>query len=343
MNIVEYAPFVLEAIIFGLTVKLVSSLRSASPIIQIFLLFSSLAMTLSMIIGGMPALGMAIKVLLFIAALFWAKNSPLAARPVLIGATFLIFFIEVLDGNFYSKLTSVPFLLLAVFWILRKAEIRPLHLLIFVMAVLCEAAQAGYHGSRGGLAICFITLVALVVPSKFIWRTFVSLALVIPILYPVILSSFFDDMISGTGLIAPTASNYERSSMAAWSIENFSSYILVGPGGDIFTSEINFFKTLGRQALYEMYDPHHFVLSAWVFLGSLSAVVLYAFWSAFWILTLDNNKAGHNLRTKIFVILGLIGVVTFTVNPPDSSARLQVALMLGIALAGMRNNYAFIK
>lgn len=341
MDSLFYLPFFLETVVLFCAAKLVlvSNLPKSSfhRYFQLWIFLTLVVMMAAIVIGGKPVVGMSLKVILFGSALFFSVRNASSAKRFLIFSILLLFSIQTIDGKFYSKLTTVPFLLFTLLWISNKHELQKRHWLILFFSIICELTQAIILESRGLLLASFLSMVIIIAPLRKLKILIFLFAVIFPILYPAILSLVFSQITSGSSVFEGTASNYERSSMLWWSVNNLGSYILVGPGAEFFTSEINFFKELEQRAVADLYDPHHFLLSSWVYLGSAAASFLYVLWVMFWCANLNGNVGAYDVKMKIFSVLAVIGIVTFTVSPPDSSTRMQVALVIGIAVAGMRD------
>jgi len=291
----------------------------------------------SMFLGGGAVASMAVKVIFFALAIAFAMREPRAARWWLLVSVVISLVAQAAAGNVLNKLSAVPFLLIASLWAASRAQIGAKELCLIVLALGAEFVQAFALESRGLLMAVVIACAMLVGPLKFLRRTVATSAVLLPIAYPLFLTFLFTAFLSGSEALKATASNFERSAMAAWSVQNLSSYPVVGPGVSLFVNEINFIKVLGDQAVYDAYDPHQYLLSAWIWLGSSAVAVLYIAWCAIWLSEGGAHHVTTDRRIRVFSILAFLAILTFMLSPPDTSGRAQVALLTGIAIAGLRD------
>lgn len=302
------------------------------------LLFIALAFTgTSIFLGGGAVASMAVKVILFALAIAFAMREPRAARWWLLVSVVIELVAQAAAGNVVNKLAAVPFLLTASLWATSRAQLGARELLVIRLALIAECVQALAFESRGLLIAVGMTCAALFVPLKVVRRMVVTSAVLLPIVYPLVLTLISAALLSGTNLITATSSNFERSAMAAWSIKNLSEYPLVGPGGSLYVDEMNFIKALGDQASSDAYDPHQFLLSAWIWLGSFAIAALYVAWCAIWFFKRGARHGVMDARIRLFSILAILAILTFVLSAPDTSRRVQVALLTGIAIAGLRH------
>lgn len=340
MNAIQYLPLILELILvvtsltyllyFNLPTKIKLNLSTC------LLLALSVSLFISVFQGGEPVFEMMLKIISFIMILLFALKNPRIAKYFLLIAISILFTVQLSIGNFYTKLTPIPFLVLACVLCAGVKNLRTLSMVIIFLAIILEVLQGVYLESRGLLLASFLAACIFFMPFGLVRIGVALTAIVIPVAYPVALTFVFVSLVANEGVIALTASNFERSSMAAWCITHLFIYISVGPGVELFTEEINALKVIVRHVEAEFYDPHHFLLSAWIFVGALSVAILYAMWCAAWIIAF-RKKIWDDYRIKMFGLLGVIGVLGFTLSPPDSMARMQVALLVGISLAGLRD------
>lgn len=261
---------------------------------------------------------------------------PRAARWWLIASIVISLLAQASAGNVLNKLSTVPFLLIACLWATPRKRFGARELVFLVLALGAEFIQAFALESRGLLIAVVMACGLLLIPLKLVRRTVVTSAILLPILYPLGLTLVFTSLLSGSDFLNATSSNFERSAMAAWSVDNLSSYALVGPGNIFFTAEINAIKVVEQQAVGDNYDPHQFLLSAWISLGSSTTAVVYILWSSIWIFK-RSDRFAPNRRTRLFSILAILAILTFVLSPPDTTARVQVAMLTGIAIAGLRD------
>ena len=340
MSAISFLPFVLEFLLVSVALRMFFSgnfLNSRPRLFLSGLFFLTVPLVVvSMVLGGTSVVAMVVKVLFFVLAIVYAISEPRAARWWLIAAIVTSLLVQASAGNVLNKLSTLPFLMIACLWATTRARLRTGEFVVLALAIGAEFIQAIALESRGlliaGVMACWLMLG----PLNLVRRTVVISAILLPIIYPLGLTLVFTSLLSGSDFLDATSSNFERSAMAAWSVDNFSSYPLVGPGSILFTAEINAIKVLGQQAVGDNYDPHQFLLSAWILLGSSITVVLYIFWCSIWIFK-GSNRFASNRRTRLFSILAILAILIFVFSPPDTTARVQVAILAGIAIAGLRD------
>lgn len=304
--------------------------------VGLFSLVASLAL-ISIMLGGSLAVAMIVKVFFFALAITYAIRKPRAARWWLTASIVISLLAQAAAGNVLNKLSTIPFLLVACLWAAGRARLGRFELVFLVLALGAECIQALVLEGRGLLIAVALACGLLLSPLNLARRTVVASAVLLPIFYPLALTFVFNLLLSGSDILSATSSNLERSAMAAWCIDNLSSFPLVGPGSSLFTEEINAIKVAEQQAVADDYDPHQFLLSAWIWLGSSTVGALYFLWCSIWIPKKSDFFAATDQRIKLFSILAIIAILTFVLSPPDTTARLQVAMLAGIAIAGLRN------
>ena len=341
MNAILLLPAMLEFLL--VSIALVGFCRIKISAVTLFaavswlVFFSTFLVIIPSVSGGVAATAMSVKVFFFLIAIAYAIKNPRAARWWLLTSVVVSLVAQAFAGNVLNKLSTVPFLLIACFWVLSRISLGLREVVAVTLFLIAELIQAFVLESRGlilsvGIAICF-----LIIPLKLIRFGTILIAILLPIVYPFALTLIFDGFLSDSNVINATSSNFERSAMAAWCVNNIFLYPFNGPGGILFADEVNAMKLLGEQAVADAYDPHHFLLSAWVWLGSFAILMLYAIWCLIWIYKAKSQVLILNQRIKIFAVIATTGIITFTLSPPDSTARVQVAMLVGIAIAGLRD------
>jgi hypothetical protein len=305
-------------------------------ILWIFFLALSL-MLISVYLGGNDVAIMGVKVIFFMLAIGFAMMEPRAARWWLLASIVISLLVQASAGNVLNKYSTLPFLLMACLWATARANFGMREIIVVVFFLAAEFVQALVLESRGLLLSAVMACGFLVVPLNVARRTVIISAVLLPIFYPVALASIFATFISGSNIVDATSSNFERSAMAAWCINNLSFYSLVGPGSLLFTEEINAIKILGEQAVADNYDPHQFLLSAWIWLGTYTVLVLYIIWCLIWIFKGRDWVVTVDRRIKLFAIIAITAILTFVLSPPDTTTRVQVAMLVGISVAGLRD------
>lgn len=339
MNVLSFLPSLLEiALVIG-AAKTFMPRKFLIPRPRwwcMALFFVALAlMAISIFLGGRAVALMAIKVIFFALTIAFALCQPRAARSWLLVSVAIELIAQATAGNVLNKLATVPFLLMACLWVASRARLGMREFLIIVLALSAETIQALALESRGLLLAVVIAGVMLLGPLRFVRRAVATSAALLPVVYPLILTFISVALLSGSNLLAATSSNFERSAMAAWSIMNLSTYPLVGPGGSVFVEQIDIIKILGEQAVQDAYDPHQFLLSAWIWLGTSVIAVLYIAWCAIWLSKGGALQGTTDGKIRVFSILAFLAIFTFILSPPDTSRRVQVALLTGIAIAGL--------
>lgn len=346
MSVISFLPFVLEFFLVSVAIRnlfLGNFLISRPRLFVLGLFFLAVPLVLvSIILGGTSVAVMVVKVLFFVLAIAYAIRKPRAARWWLIASIVISLLAQASAGNVLNKLSTVPFLLFACLWATARAQFRTREFVVLALALGAEFIQAFALESRGLLIAVLMACGLLLGPLNLVRRTVVTSAILLPILYPLGLTLVFTTLLSGSDFFNPTSSNFERSAMAAWSVDKLSSYLLVGPGSIFFTDEINAFKLTAQQVVSDNYDPHQFFLSAWISLGSSNTAVLYIFWCSIWIFK-GSDRFTPNRRTRLFSILAILAILTFVLSPPDTTARVQVAMLIGIAIAGLRDPSIFMR
>jgi len=258
---------------------------------------------------------------------------------------FLIVFLPIemvahfVAGDIFTKYGVIYFLLFGCLLVISVENGARARKIIFLFLLL-EILQAFLLASRTSLLFCVIVLMILLLPVGRI-RSFISwVALVLPPLYIVALSVFhhlLTDESSWTQILSSSASasNFERSLMAAWAVDNFNQFILYGPG-EGFSDAVN--AIIENRWLHATYiiDPHNFLLSVWVWLGGMVMFMGYFLWCRIFNFSKYKIHDFSNAAIKYYAILACFAVVLFITAPPSAAYRLKVALVLGVAVAGLR-------
>lgn len=300
-----------------------------------FAIFGLLVLLIvNIILGGYAAIPMATKVLFFSATISFAFQNPLQAKRLLIVVLVAGFVDQVLAGNLGSKLAAFPFLLSVSVLISLKAVGERRTLLVFALVV--ELLQAAFLEARGLLLLCVATLVALLRP-QYALRLCRWGAILVPVIYPLLLTFALFGFLGGGALLAPTSSNLERSALAAWAVVEIPNFVLFGPGDALYHQAVSLLnQMIGGQGHEEFLDPHSFLLSAWVWLGSLAILFAHMMWTFFWISKLRRVRiSAIGTAATPFLVMASVAILNYTLSPPDVYMRLVVALACGVALNGL--------
>lgn len=312
---------------------LISCANRWIPVLFVVVLGLCLA---SVLLGGGAVAAMTVKVLSFSIITFFALRKPKAACSWLLCSVLIELVAQAAAGNVMNKYSPIPYVLLASLWAASNARVGTREFIVIFLALVAECVQALVLESRGLLLLSVIAFGMLFGPLRRLRLAVVASAVLLPVVYPLTLSLVFAAFLSGSSLLEGTASNFERSAMSAWCINNLSSYFFVGPGGSLFADEINTLKDVVGQVNFDAYDPHQFLLSAWLWLGSFMLAALYTGWCTIW---LPKGRQWYGFadgRIRYYSILATIAILTFVLSPPDSSRRVQVGLLTGIAIVGLR-------
>lgn len=346
MIVISFLPLVLELFLVSAAFinlfLLGSFLKPPSKLfISILFYIGILFACASIIVGGISVVAMIVKVLFFVIAIAYSIRKPEAARWWLIFSIVISLLAQASVGNVLNKLSTLPFLMFACLWVITCTCVSSRELIILALALGAECAQALVLESRGLLLAVVMACGLLLCPLNLVRRAVVICAILLPIVYPLVLKLVLTELLSGSEFLSATSSNFERSAMASWCVDNFFSYPVIGPGSDLFADEINTIMKIGQLAVNENYDPHQFFLSAWIWLGSSTVAILYIFWCYLWISNGWNCILITNPRVRVFSILAIQAILTFVLSPPDTAARVQVAMLTGIAIAGLRDPFIF--
>lgn len=310
-----------------------------SGFIFFFLFFGLVAV----LIGGEYAILAVSKVILFSIIISYAINRPLIASWVLLASLCITLFAQAVDGNVLNKLSTIPFLVLVCLFIQLKNVSTRIAFYLLTFALTAEFIQAIALESRGLLIASTITTFLLFLSARLVRNTVIISAIILPVFYPLFLTFVYQELVTDSGVFTATSSNFERSAMAAWSVDNFFQYPLVGPGYSLFSEEMNSIKISYGQSVADLYDPHQFLLSTWISLGGITTCILYFLWCYLWLSAHCRSQLILSEKIRTYGILGIFSVLTFTLSPPDSTARVQVALLAGIAICGLRDPFVLSK
>lgn len=282
--------------------------------------------------GGASAAAMSCKVVIFVLVWAFAYQKPRSAAKLVVLTVVTYLAESALDGHVLDKYSSVPVLLLCA--ILFAGGWRPrLHKLYWWIAILIEAVQSIYMESRSGLLIATVVGVLTLVPFLRNRRVVLVFAIAVPICYPLFLQYVYFLLNAGVPGLDPTASNVQRSVMAAWSVQHYLDYFLSGPGSGVFAALVGQPIEDLANVKADTADPHQFLLSTWVFLGAGSTSLLYLGWSMSWARFARVFLPSESYEATYAASLCLFAVLVFSIAPPDAYQRLLTSLICGLVLA----------
>lgn len=305
------------------------------------LVVTLLVLALPLALGGTMVLPTAVKVLSFMLMLQFGLRLPRAALGWLCVWLALEIGLNAAAGNLGGKLGAVPILLTATLWLGWRGYRMSTAPIVLIVALLAETLQSVWLGMRGSLLGVAIVTLVYILPTPRLPRLLPWIMLLLPLLTPLLMLFAAFSLIAGLELIEPTASNVERSTLAAWCVVNVPAYPWVGPGIDSYMQETSAFITLlERTPADDMIDPHAFLLSAWLWIGTGPALFLYIQWAAVWwrfgigVRKRRASKVDQRLIRALLSCATLV-LLIFMLSPPSSAQRIQVALVSGFVLARM--------
>jgi len=300
------------------------------------LLFLSGCFAISNFLGGSSSYSWlaGIKFFIFCTILIFSIVLVETARLVL----FVFLFLELagyfISGDIFTKYGIVHFLLFGCLMsISMKKEVLAKKIVFLTLGM--EFLQAIVLSSRTGLLFCAFSVMIMLLPGRYMRSLVRWGAFTLPLLY-VMAMYFVQQLITAeSSWISASASNFERSLMVAWAVDNFPKFILYGPR-EQFSEVIN--MAIENRWLHATYiiDPHNFLLSVWVWLGGVLMLLGYFLWCRLFDFSKYKVNYFQDIFMKSYAILAFFSMIIFITAPPNSAGRLKMALVLGVAIAGLR-------
>ena len=271
------------------------------------------------------------KASLFVGCLYLASRFPRQGALLVIGVA-LIRFLEGMAGEVLgTKYIVLPFSLIACGLILfRRSEST--NLVPLYIGIGFEVIYAFSVGARGMLVSAL--LVALLALSMKASRIFIKYGQWTPLAYLVFMVIAYYGLILKVDWIPVSASNFERSSMIFVAIEKFFEYPITGPRAE-FDTFVGFVMDIFNYQHYDSakgVDPHSFLLSLWRDEGALITLLWLLVWFLYWNKLKDLQFRLCETRGRIVLAMLALGVVQFSLSPPETGTRLQIALIMGVVL-----------
>lgn len=277
-----------------------------------------------------------LKTCLFVCCLYFAAKLPRQCMYLLIGLMFMRFFEGIDLGLLGTKYLALPFILTAcgLFFIrIRKTQ----SYLILYVATFFEIVYAVYVGARG---MAFSAILAIILAYSIrASRLFIRYGKWMPFLYWLSLVLVYYGLFMDIELVPISASNIERSSMVVATIENFFGYMISGPkeGFDSLVDPVINVFNFQHYDNVKGIDPHSFLLSLWRDEGAIFSLLWVFTWFIYWKKLKALQLSILEKKNRIAIAMLAIAVVQFSLSPPETGARLTVALIMGLVL-GITNN-----
>ncbi|MBD2804162.1 hypothetical protein ID855_05490 [Xenorhabdus sp. ZM] len=228
-----------------------------------------------------------------------------------------ISFIALLIASFYAKPKNIKYLL--------------------IVLIVVEIVQSIYIEYRGQLLYCFVILFFIIfnisMNKKISSIFFITCIGYIFTLYFIGFSYF---SLQET-ILAPTASNIERSSMIYWSINNIPNYLFSAPTVHIFQENAGIYKTYYLMNSDIPNDPHSFLLMLYIYLGFFPTMI---FFYLIYKLIKKGERQWIKNRDNDYIALAIFQVIIiFSIHPFNSLSRLIVGITLGFFIASEQRKY----
>ena len=270
-----------------------------------------------------------IKIAIYFYLIFLSYKFPSIGTKLLLLMLIVFTLFNLFSYGYNNKLSAIPFILIIslISIVKPRHEMSKQMLLIFLLFVMLELLQSVLFHYRGSFILACVSLLYFVFRSKY-KKHLISVVCIFPVLYILGMLCYSFLLVAGYDLPV-SISNIERSSMVLWGAYNYSDYLIIGPGQEVFQNIGGKYKLIFGFSDEIPSDPHSFIIEIFILSGGLVSVICYLLF----IIKVNKINRIINDGYHYFMFIAIPLFLTFSMFPFNAHSRVITAVLFGLILS----------